>query len=158
MLTFFSELIKNKIIIAVIFSYILTSILKIFFNFIKTKRIDLKLFFKTGGMPSSHSSSVSAMTSMIYFLEGMSNLFIVCFIISFIVFSDALGIRKAAGKHAEIINKLVNFYFITKKNKSQKKEKEIPERLYELLGHTPLQVAVGIILGIIVSYIVYLNL
>ncbi|MEM2139289.1 MAG: divergent PAP2 family protein, partial [Candidatus Woesearchaeota archaeon] len=60
MLNFFSGLIKNKIIIAVILSYILTSILKIFFNFIKTKRIDFKLFFKTGGMPSSHSSSVSA--------------------------------------------------------------------------------------------------
>lgn len=146
MLDFFKAVFLNKIFVSVIFSYVIASLIKIFFYYIGTKKIDFKIFFRTGGMPSSHAASVTSMTTIIYLLEGVSNLFMVCFIVSIIIISDALGIRRSAGKQAQVLNEII-------KDSWQFKLKT--EKLYELLGHTPKQVIAGIILGILIANLVF---
>ncbi|MEM3374197.1 MAG: divergent PAP2 family protein [Candidatus Woesearchaeota archaeon] len=147
MTDFFFELIKNKIILSVLVAYLIAGFLKVLFHLIINKVLDIKLFLKTGGMPSSHSATVTAMTSILYLLEGFSNLFVVSFIVSCIVIADALGVRRAAGKQAKVLNEIISELF---KNKNIK-----PEKLYEFIGHTPLQVIVGILIGIFSGNLVY---
>jgi uncharacterized protein len=142
----FYDIMFNPILQSVFFSYTLGGLLKIFFNYLGTNKVDLKMFFRTGGMPSSHSASVTAMTTSIYLLEGVSNLFIVCLIISLVVISDAIGVRRAAGKQARILNDLIDEFQFHGKLKTKK--------LYELLGHTPKQVLGGIILGFFLALLV----
>ena len=146
--SFFPSLFTNHILISVILSYIVASLIKIFFHYIATEELDFMVFFRTGGMPSSHTASVTAMTSSVYFLEGFSNLFVVCIIISSIIISDAVGIRRAAGKQAQVINKMVDEFRYFKKFRTR--------RLYELLGHTPKQVFGGFIVGLIVTWFIFL--
>jgi uncharacterized protein len=141
------EFFSNKIILSVIIAYFIAGLIKIFFHYLGTNKIDLMIFFRTGGMPSSHTSSVCAMTTCVYLLEGFSNLFMVSFIISIIIISDAIGIRRAAGKQAQVLNTIVQEFTYFKKFKTQ--------RLSELLGHTTKQVIAGILLGIFVANVVF---
>ncbi len=143
---FLDEFFGNSILQSVFFAYILAGILKILFNYFGTDKVDIKMLFRTGGMPSSHTATVSAMTASIYLLEGVSNLFVVSFIISMVIISDAIGIRRSAGKQAKILNEIIDEYAYSGKFKTKK--------LYELLGHTPKQVFGGLILGIGVSFLV----
>ena len=143
-----AELITNKILISVIASYFVAGAIKVFFYYLRYERIDLMFFFRTGGMPSSHTTSVAAMTASVYFLEGVSNLFVICLIVSSVIISDALGIRRAAGKQAQVLNTIIEEYTHFKKFRTR--------RLYELLGHTPKQVIIGAILGIIIAKIIFI--
>ena len=146
-MSFLVATITNKIIVSVILSYLIASILKMFFNYLRTDSLDLMVFFRTGGMPSSHTASVTAMTTSIYLMEGASNLFAVCFIVSVIVISDAVGLRRAMGKQAEVVNKIADEFRYFRKFRTK--------RLYELLGHTNKQVIAGFILGILIARFVY---
>jgi acid phosphatase family membrane protein YuiD len=139
-----AEFFGNHILQAALFSYLIGGILKVLFYYLGRGKIELKMLFRTGGMPSTHTATVTAMTSTIYMLEGVSNLFIVCFIVSLVIISDALGVRRAAGKQAQLLNDIVGEFQYTGKFKTKK--------LYELLGHTPQQVLGGLILGILVAF------
>lgn len=143
---FFPDMFTNKIVLSVIVAYTVASLIKVFFNYLMTEKLDPRIFFSTGGMPSTHTASVTAMTSAIYFIEGVSNLFVVAFIVSIVIITDAVGIRRAAGKQAQVLNAIIEDFTIFKKFKTK--------RLYELLGHSPKQVIVGLILGIIVARII----
>jgi len=101
-----SQVFTNKIVLSVILSYTVASLIKVFFHYLGTDKWDFMVFFRTGGMPSSHTASVTSMTAAIYFLEGSSNLFMVCLIVSSIVISDAIGLRRAVGKQAQVLNKV----------------------------------------------------
>jgi acid phosphatase family membrane protein YuiD len=138
----------NKIILSVIAAYFVTSVIKILFHLIAYDELNLMIFFRTGGMPSSHAGSVSAMTTTVYLMEGFSNLFFVCIVLSSIIVSDAVGIRRAAGKQAQILNKMVEEFRYFKKFKTR--------RLYELLGHTPKQVLTGMVVGIITAKLIFI--
>jgi acid phosphatase family membrane protein YuiD len=140
------EILSNHIFQSVILSYCISGLLKIFFNYLGTNRIELKMLFRTGGMPSSHTASVTAMTTSIFLLENVSNLFIVSLIMSIVVISDAIGVRRAAGKQARILNDLIDEFQFHGKLKTNK--------LYELLGHTPKQVFGGILLGFFLALLV----
>ena len=94
----------------------------------------------TGGMPSSHAASVSALTTMVGLEEGFrSTLFGVTLFFSLIVMYDAAGLRRAAGRHAMVLNRLIDEHL---------DPGEGGQRLMELLGHTPLEVLVGALLGV----------
>ncbi len=147
MMGFFVEFFTNKILISVVFSYFVAGLIKVIFNYLGSEKLDLMMFFRTGGMPSSHTASVTSMTAMIYLLEGVSNLFIMSFILSLVIMSDAIGIRRAAGKQAQVLNEIIEEYRHFKKFKTK--------RLYELLGHTPKQVIGGIILGILIANVIF---
>jgi acid phosphatase family membrane protein YuiD len=107
------------------------------------KRPNFRVLTSTGGMPSSHSAGVCALTTAIYVLEGgRSALFSVALYFSLIVMYDATGLRRSAGLQAAILNRIVDEQFIHHRKAGE-------GRLKELLGHTPLEVLVGAILGIL---------
>lgn len=112
------------------------------------KKIDIKRFFDTGGMPSSHSSTVSCLATCIYLIYGKeSGYFAISVILAVVVMYDAMGIRRAAGKQAGVLNRMMD------KLSDKIGEMFHDEKLKELLGHTQLEVLAGMILGIAVAFI-----
>ena len=114
------------------------------------KKINFKIFTTTGGMPSSHTAGVIALTTSVALIEGISSmLFAVSLGFSLIVMQDASGIRRAAGKTAATLNRLVDEFV-------QKNHEVKPyAALKELLGHTPLEVFCGMLLGVAVPFAVH---
>jgi acid phosphatase family membrane protein YuiD len=112
-----------------------------FGEFARTRRWNLRRFVETGGMPSSHAASVSTLTTLVGLRDGFgSPLFGVTLFFSLIVMYDAAGLRRAAGRHAVVLNRLIDDHF--------KNPEEGAQKLMELLGHTPLEVLVGALLGV----------
>lgn len=149
MARFFAELFSNKVMISVLVGFFTANTLKMLLYYIFHRKLNFKVFFQTGGMPSSHTTTVMALSTAVYFEAGISTLFIVTLLFSFIVITDAMGFRRAAGKQAEIINQIVDDISKSKPLKGN--------RLYELLGHTPKQVFIGAMLGILIAHIIYLR-
>lgn len=138
------DIIHNSILWVSVLSWFTAQVIKIIINLIKYKKFDFSLIISSGGMPSSHSSFVSAMTVSVGQKVGYdSALFAVCTIMSLVVMYDAAGVRRAAGKQAAILNKIMDEIKTNTLN--------VEERLKELLGHTPVEVAAGAILGIIIA-------
>lgn len=136
-----TEIIYNKPLQAAVLSWAIAQVLKILLTFIKQDKLDLSRFYGSGGMPSSHSSLVMALSFSIGKYQGFSSAFFALAItMSMVVMYDAAGVRRAAGKQAEWLNLLINHQGINP-----------GEQLKELLGHTPLEVIAGAILGIAVG-------
>lgn len=101
----------------------------------------------TGGMPSSHSSAVTSLAASVGILNGYRSVeFAICVVFSIIIMYDAAGIRRAAGKHAGILNSLMEIF----KEKEDFRIKQI--QLKELLGHEPTEVIAGAVLGVLISF------
>lgn len=142
---YIGELFINKIFWASVFSCFLAQFLKIFTG---EDNIDFSRITISGGMPSSHSSFVTCMSTMIGLKYGFdSDLFTIAAVVSCIVMYDASGVRQAVGKQATILNKLVDSW--------HNNVSDPQERLKELVGHTPKQVFWGAILGIVVAILLY---
>ena len=119
---------------------------KLIYDLVTTKQFNFKRILGAGGMPSSHSAVVTSLATMIGLNEGFaSQMFALATIFAFVVMYDAAGIRRAAGKQAHILNKIVNTPGLS--------GVEVTEKLQEVLGHTPTQVIVGAIIGVIVGMI-----
>ena len=109
-----------------------------------TRRWNVRRFVETGGMPSSHAASVAALSTSVGLENGFrSLLFGVTLYFSLVVMYDAAGLRRAAGRQAAILNRLIDEHFRFPGRETQK--------LMELLGHTPLEVAVGAMIGVLAS-------
>jgi acid phosphatase family membrane protein YuiD len=120
---------------------------KFIYDLVKSKKFNFKRLMQAGGMPSSHSGVVISLTTMIGKNVGINSpLFAVALIFSFIVMYDAAGVRRAAGKQAKLLNKIVETPGLT--------SLQVSERLVEVLGHTPVQVIVGAAIGVIVGLLV----
>lgn len=120
---------------------------KLVYDLVVTKKFNFKRILQAGGMPSSHSAVVIALTTMIGKAEGITSpLFGVSLIFSFVVMYDAAGVRRAAGKQAKLLNKIVQTPNLT--------GLEVSEKLVEVLGHTPVQVFVGAFIGLVVGLII----
>lgn len=119
-------------------------ILKVIFYFCTHKKIDFKIFTTTGGMPSSHSAGVIGLTTSVGLIAGFDSIaFAISLGFALVVIQDAQGLRRAAGKTAATLNRLVSEIF-------EEQNKTNPyEVLKELLGHTPFEVFMGTILGIL---------
>ena len=142
---FFEELFSNKILISAMISWFVAQALKVLFYYIKHHKFDISKFFSSGSMPSSHSAFVTALVVAVGMVEGVgSTFFAISVVLATVVMYDASGVRRAAGRQARIINQIVlDFY----------KEKQVKtEKLKELLGHTPLEVFVGAILGGVIAW------
>jgi acid phosphatase family membrane protein YuiD len=110
----------------------------------RQRRLNLRVLAEMGGMPSSHSAIVMGLTTAIGRINGLSSpLFALALIFSFVVMYDAAGVRRAAGRQAAILNRLVEDLVAMRGIRE--------ERLRELLGHTPVEVLVGAALGILVG-------
>ncbi len=135
------EFFDNKIIIISIVSWAAAQLIKIVLDLAATGKVDWELMFASGGMPSSHSSFVCSMATAVGINMGFdSAAFAIAFVLAVVVMYDAAGVRRAAGSHAVIINKLMDNLNI-----------KIDEKLKELIGHTPIQVGAGAILGIVIA-------
>lgn len=128
----------------------LAQFIKVILYICTHKKINFKIFTTTGGMPSSHTAGVIALSISIGLIEGFDSIaFAMSIGFSLVVMQDASGIRRAAGKTAATLNRLVDEF--VQKNKEVKPY----EVLKELLGHTPLEVFCGAVLGIIIPVIVH---
>lgn len=145
----FGELINNKILWVAVLSWFIAQFLKVVITLLQEHRFDLTKFWSSGGMPSSHSSFVMALTGSVGKIYGFdSTYFAIAMVFSFIVMYDAANVRLEAGKQAAAINQIIKLL--------ENPELNPEERLKEILGHTPLQVLAGGILGIVVSIVCFL--
>lgn len=117
---------------------------KVIWDLVVTHKFDFKRILGAGGMPSSHSGVVTSLAAMIGKTQGIdSPIFALSVIFAFIVMYDAAGVRRAAGKQAKLLNKLIETPGLS--------NIQVQEKLVEVLGHTPTQVLVGAIIGIVVG-------
>lgn len=142
----FTKVFNNKYLIIPIVLWFLIQTFKVITELIKTKKLNFKRIMGAGGMPSSHSAVVTSIATLIGKDAGFdSMLFALSVILACVVMYDAAGIRRAAGKQAVLLNKIVNTPGLS--------NLEVQEKLVEVLGHSPVQVFVGAIIGIIAGAI-----
>lgn len=153
------DILSNIPLIAALFGIIFAQFIKIPIIFLVTGKLDWKLFTSTGGMPSSHSAAVTALSTAVAFETGLgSPLFAVSAIFSIIVMFDATGVRFQAGQQAVIINKMrTDFQTFVNQSKgwTQKRNEQKIEELKTLLGHKPSEVFMGALTGIVISILIY---
>ena len=139
-------LLSNHILVSAVLAWAAAQIIKTVLVYRKTKELDLERLFGSGGMPSSHTAFVVAMATAAAMVEGLaSSTFALSFILASIVMYDAAGVRRAAGKQAACLNKIIMDIY-------KQELKEAGGRLKELLGHTPMQVVMGAIFGVVYAY------
>ena len=141
------EIFSNKYIIVPLVLWFLIQTFKVIWDLVTTKKFNFKRILGAGGMPSSHSAVVTSLAVLIGKNQGFNSpIFALAVIFAFVVMYDAAGVRRAAGKQAQLLNKFVNTPGLS--------GVQVQEKLVEVLGHTPVQVFVGALLGIIVGIIV----
>lgn len=140
------QLIHNRYIIVPLLVWFFIQLFKVIWDLVTTKKFNFKRILGSGGMPSSHSAVVMSLAVMIGKSQGFdSPIFALALIFAFVVMYDAAGVRRAAGKQAKMLNKILETPGLT--------GVQVSERLVEVLGHTPVQVIVGALIGIIVGAI-----
>jgi len=148
-MNFFKAIISNQALMSAFFAWLFCQSWKVFKKAKKEKKFSFKWFTLLGGFPSSHSASVSALATSIGLNYGFNSaIFALSSVFAIVVISDAQGIRRASGKQAEILNKIIDDLY----NKRGFKV----EYLKELIGHTPFEVFIGVILGISIAFLIYL--
>ena len=134
----------NIPLICAVSAWVVAQLIKTVISVVKLHRFDFVLFWSSGGMPSSHSSTVTALATSCGILYGFdSAIFAVATVLALVVMYDAAGVRRAVGQQARILNKITSN--LAKKEPVEKSD------LRELVGHTPLQVFFGGILGIVIG-------
>ncbi|MDD4503489.1 MAG: divergent PAP2 family protein [Clostridiaceae bacterium] len=145
-MNFFVKIMNNKVLLACITAWSIAQILKIILTFYSSKKIDLTRLVGSGGMPSSHTALVMALSTSIGIMYGWdSAIFAVSLCFALVVMYDAAGVRRAAGNQAKILNIIIEDLAHNKPITD--------EKLKELIGHTPKEVVAGAILGIVIANI-----
>ena len=143
-------ILNNKALVIPAIVVVLTQILKVVSNLVKEQKIDFSKLLTDGGMPSSHSATVCSLATIVALESSVaSTQFAIALILAVIVMHDASGVRYAAGKHAEILN------LVIEKDENLKENLNKNKKLTELLGHTKLEVFIGFLTGIILTIILY---
>ena len=138
--------ITNKYVYIPFLLWLGIQLFKLIYDLCTTKKFNFKRILGAGGMPSSHSAVVTSLATLIGKNEGVdSPLFAISLIFAFVVMYDACGVRRAAGKQAKVLNDIVNTPGLS--------NLQVQEKLQEALGHTPIQVFVGALIGIIAGLI-----
>ncbi|PKR78114.1 hypothetical protein CEY16_09365 [Halalkalibacillus sediminis] len=153
------EIFNNTPLMIALFAVIFAQVIKIPIQFIAIRKLNVGLAFSTGGMPSSHSAAVAALTTAVGIEHGLdSHFFAIACVLSIIVMYDATGVRRQAGQHATLLNQLVKDFqrFVDDaKDWPNKKEVEKQKELKELLGHQPVEVFFGAVTGILLAILAY---
>lgn len=132
----------NKILLAVLLAGFGAQVLKLIVLWFKHKTLSFRDMIVTGGMPSSHSAFVVSLATSVYLAEGASTAFAVSLVLAVLVIRDAFGVRRTVGEEGLIINQIL-------------KKVHLKTKTHFSLGHTPLQVLAGSLLGLAVSLLVY---
>lgn len=156
---FFEQLMLNRVLLAGVTGWASAQVLKAIIYTILNKEFSLERLFGDGGMPSGHSATVSAMAVMSLLHYGVGSFeFAISAMLAIIVMHDAMGVRLETGRQAEVINELTTLIEeiiedFSNEDTLEKKFQKVfsEEKLKEYVGHTPLQVAAGCLLGIIIG-------
>ncbi len=139
------EILGNRILWTGLVAWFSAQLIKVALTLMLQKKFDVHRFVGSGGMPSSHSSFLCAVSTAVGFQEGFSSsLFAVSVCFTMVVMYDAAGVRRAAGKQAAVLNRIIDDMFKNGKGWDD-------EKLKELIGHTPVQVFAGALLGVLVG-------
>ncbi len=142
------DILTNKIIIIPTCAWLLAQLLKGLARAMKARRLDLSFFVASGGMPSSHSTMVSALATAVALTAGAGSVeFAVSVILAAVVMYDAAGVRWAVSQQAFILNRIV------RELRLRRPRDEVERDLRELIGHTPFQVIIGAALGIAMAWV-----
>lgn len=147
-MNFFLEISKNKIFIITVITWFITQLTKVFIGLVREKKFNFKWLVGTGGMPSSHCAGAAALATSLGMEFGFdSSVFAIGIIFAIVTMFDAQGARRAVGKQAGILNRIVEDIYFKKPIKE--------ERLLELVGHTPVQVLAGALYGVFLAWFLY---
>lgn len=142
----FMSFIQNKYIYVPFLLWFFIQVFKVIYDLVTTKKFNFKRIMGAGGMPSSHSAIVVGLATLIGKDVGVDTpIFALSLILAFVVMYDAAGVRRAAGKQAALLNKIVETPGLT--------GMQVSERLVEVLGHTPTQVIVGALIGFVAGMV-----
>lgn len=143
---YFIDFITNPFIIATASAWFISQLAKLLIHWSVYKEFDIKRFVGDGGMPSAHSATVSSMATFSGIYYGFGSFqFAICLVLAIIVCRDAVGVRMETGKQAKILNEIREYFDEIGKGTMN------DVKLKEFVGHTPLQVVVGFILGMVVA-------
>ena len=138
----------NLVLLLSVIGWATAQILKVLISLVWDKQLDLRRIFSSGGMPSSHAATVCACTTSVGLRQGFSSpLFGAAAVFSFIVMYDAANVRRETGEQSKVLN-----YMMQNWREEGAKPDLFAKQMKELVGHTPLQVAVGSLLGIAIGY------
>ena len=139
--------VQNKYIYVPFFLWFGIQLFKLIYDLVTTKKFNFKRIMGAGGMPSSHSAVVTGLATLVGKYEGVNTpIFAIALILAFVLMYDACGVRRAAGKQATLLNKLIETPGLS--------GVQVSEKLVEVLGHTPIQVFVGALIGFIAGILV----
>jgi len=143
-----AELMVNKVLIISGCAWALTQLLKVLLVLVNEKRLNLRYFVASGGMPSAHSAVVSALATSVALTQGLgSATFAIATILALVVMYDAAGVRQSVGQQSVVLNRIVQ------ELKLRRPVAELERDLREFIGHTPFQVIVGAALGILMAWL-----
>lgn len=143
-----TELFQNHILITALLSWAVAQVIKTLLTFTLTKKFDPERLVGAGGMPSAHSATVCSLVIAVARSIGFNSAeFAIAVILAAVVMYDAMGVRRAAGEQAKVLNRMLE------KQYNEETDSDIPGELKEFLGHTPLQVLAGALLGILIAMV-----
>jgi len=141
-----SSILKNRILITTLLAWIIAQLIKVTIGIMREKKFDFRWLLGAGGMPSSHAAGASALATSIGLAVGWDSIyFALACAFAIVVMFDAQGVRRATGRQAHILNKILEDIYW------QGKIKE--DRLRELIGHTPVEVFIGMLLGVFIAFL-----
>ncbi|MBN1188556.1 MAG: divergent PAP2 family protein [Dehalococcoidales bacterium] len=142
-----SDLGINRILVISLIAWAIAQVLKVILVFIQERRIAWHFFITSGGMPSSHTATVCALATAIAMTEGVASIyFSISAVLAIIVMYDAAGVRQSVGQHSAVLNRML------KEISFKTSRAELQKNLREFVGHTPLQVMIGALLGIFIAW------
>lgn len=148
-MNFLRGIAANEIFISAAFGWLIAQILKTIIHTALTKSFVAERMVGSGGMPSSHSSTVCALAASTYFQYGSASFeFAIAAFFAIVVMYDAIGVRRETGIQAKVLNEMIDLFSNMGKGVSME------DKLKEFVGHTPLQVLAGAILGIVIAIVV----
>lgn len=146
---FIIELLQNKVLVSAVIGWLVAQVLKTLIHFILTKKLVAERMVGSGGMPSSHSATVCALATATGIQYGGGGFeFAVTVMLAIIVMYDAMGVRRETGKQGQVLNEMLEVFT------NMGKQISAEAKLKEFVGHTPLQVLLGAMLGIAIAVIV----
>lgn len=144
----FIEILRNKIFITTLSAWVTAQTIKVCMGIIIQKRFDFRWFVGTGGMPSSHATGASCLATAIGLEYGFDSVyFALAASFAIVVMFDAQGVRRASGRQARILNRIMDDIYWQGRIKEN--------RLRELIGHTPIEVVAGFLLGTVIAFLFY---
>lgn len=148
-MTFFQELTGNQVLISAVAGWTVAQVLKTIIDVLLNHSFNPERLVGSGGMPSSHAATVCALVTSTCMKHGVGSFeFAISSVFALIVMYDAIGVRQETGKQAKVLNSLL-FENLLKLDSVL-----LQEKLKEYVGHTPIQVAAGAILGVLIAFLV----